>query len=273
MKRTIFPLVLSLLFCLLFYGCSQEVIAVGPKTELTASSEKILNVSQALNLSVNCDYANIEFYSWDKKNIKFEITKFVRGLRTNQKLKNELDNIKTGVVQDGANISFTSVCSGNIKSPSDTGINLIVYLPKKIDALYYKLDTGSVKFHDDIACKQLKANVSAVNTEIKGFKGAINFTGDAANLRIENGRIAGNSSVKINMGNLYVTASYSEGSSYTFETEMGVIELTAPEASQISFETQGSVDINEFAGASYPTVIKVVNSMGRITIRKSFLST
>ena len=61
-------------------GCSSSIIEVSPKKEVSCYSEKLFEWAEDSEISISCDFGNIEFFNWDKKVIKLEIKKKVIGI-------------------------------------------------------------------------------------------------------------------------------------------------------------------------------------------------
>ena len=52
------------LFSLIISGCKDQSSYVGAKREANSYSEKLITLSQPLNLKLDCDSGSIEVYSW-----------------------------------------------------------------------------------------------------------------------------------------------------------------------------------------------------------------
>lgn len=258
--------IISILFCCVFIsGCNGENILLGPKREVTSYSERTFNLDKPLDLKMVSDSGNIEIYNWDKKKVKFEITKRVKG---NQKdLPELLDNFKITINQEGCNVVFTSEYNGKMKNPADRGVDLKVYIPKKIELISCELDLGTIKFLDDMKCN-IDVDVKTANIDINRLVGAVNITGDMGNLRIQDGIIKGESTVNVNFGNIYIKGELEQGKKYDFKTGAGNIDLELPEDTQLDLECVGNLAVNEFSTGLYDTQLNLKSDMGRISIKK-----
>jgi len=252
---------------IIFTGCSNVKKYIGPKTEVISYDEKIITVANPVEIAITGQTGNIEVYNWDEKEVKFEITKKIKGSKDeniNEKLKNIriISNIK-----GETDISFEWKYEGPNKGPLDKSVDLKIYLPKKVRLIKYKLDIGKIKIYDDVKY-DIFADLNMANIEINKFEGRLNIKGEMSNLKISGGLIKSGSSVKLNMGNINIKAECEVNGSYEFETRMGNIDLALPVNSSVSFENNGYVQINEFEAEEYPTKIKIKSEMGRICINK-----
>ena len=192
--------VLVLLF--LSVGCdAREVHDAVYKAEDTLYSVKIIEVSNPPSLDIDCDYSNIEIYSWDDKKVKIEMTKRVKGVED----ASELNNFDIQIVKDQDTIKLTSKYKGKVKSPFDRSVDVRAYLPKKIKKVSCKLDVGSVKFYDDIK-GDIDVAVNMANIEINRIEGQLTLNGDMGDVRILNGVIRQGSSIRRNWGSIFLKA-------------------------------------------------------------------
>lgn len=256
-----------LIVSIIIYGCENMKVKAGPKREAVSYSEKILAVAQPLQLCLTSDSSNIEVYSWDRNEAKFEITKRVRGIQTKDVLEGKLKDFDVSIKQEGSKVEFESRYKGKIKNPADRSVDLKVFIPKKISSFNIKLDIGKIKVFDDIKCN-LDVLVKMANVDINRFEGVVNFNADIGDLRIAGGKIYQGSNIKINMGNIQIKAEYEDEGNYCFETKMGNIDLSLPGNSLVTFENVGTTEVNDFPSGSYKTKVKLLSGMGKIAIRK-----
>lgn len=250
-----------------FSGCAASGIVLGPKKEVNSYSEEVVNAEKPLILDILCDSSNIEVYTWEKDEVKFEMTKRVRGIEEEEILNEKLNNFSVDIDKNDNNIIFKSEYRGKDKNPIDKSINLKIYIPKGATTLNMKLDIGDIKFYDDIK-GVLNADINMANIEINRFVGLVNIKGDVGNVKISNGKILSKSSIVKNIGTISVKAEFEEGGNYAFKTGTGNVDLILPEGSEVSFESVGELEVNEFSDYSCPTKAKVETSMGRIAITK-----
>jgi len=249
----------------LFSGCASSGIALGPKMEVNSYSEKVIEAEKPLVLDISCDSSNIEVYTWEKNEVKFEMTKRVRGVEEEEILTQKLNNFSVDIDKIENNIIFKSEYKGKDKNPIDKSVDLKMYIPKATETLNLQLDIGNIKFYDDIR-GVLNADINMANMEINRFVGVVNIKGDVGNVKISSGKILGQSSIVKNIGSISVKTELEEGGNYTFKTGTGNIDLMIPKESKVSFESVGELEVNEFNDFSYPTKAKVETTMGKIGI-------
>ncbi len=271
MKGYIYKMILigTGLFLLLtiFIGCSDIKKYMAPKTEVTSYDERIFVVTNPVAIRITGQTGNIEVYNCDNKEVKFEITKKIKGLK-DESINDKLKDIKiTTNVETEGNISFEWKYEGPNKEPLDKSVDLKIYLPKKVQSIKYKLDIGKIRIFDD-AKYDIFADLNMANIEINNFEGRLNLEGEMSNLKISGGLIKNGSVVKLNMGNINIKAECETNGCYEFRTKMGNIDIDLPLNSKVSFENVGYVQINEFETEDHPTKIKLGSEMGRICISK-----
>ncbi|HEX3029952.1 MAG TPA: hypothetical protein VHT34_11770 [Clostridia bacterium] len=249
----------------LITGCSE--VEIGPKRQATEYSEKLFELDKSLELSFESDSGNIEFYSWGKKQIKFEITKLIRGIGTTEELQDKLANFVIQTSSKDSSIYFSSRYKGRINNPADKSTDVKIYLPKKVKSISLALDVGKVNFYDDIACN-LDIKMDMANIDINRFEGKINLKGDMGNLRIGGGRLSGESTVDVNMGNIDIKSIYDVNGNSSFSTKLGNILLQFSKKSRISIESIGDLKQNDFINSKYLSKVRVESGMGKIEIKE-----
>ncbi|MDQ2085862.1 hypothetical protein RBH29_05350 [Herbivorax sp. ANBcel31] len=251
----------------IFYGCSASVIEVGPKREVNSYSEKLFEVNENDEISISCDSGNIEFFNWDRKEVKLEIKKRVTGIWQNNNLDEKLHDFKVELIEEDNKIYFDVEYTGKDRNSTDKIVDLKIYIPRCVHVLNLDLDRGNVKFHDDLR-GILNVDINTADIEINKFIGKINIKGDVGNVRILNGKLSENSSIIQNIGSINIKSEFEEGGEYRINTGTGNIELWAPENSKVSFESVGAIEENNFKENNYPTKVRVNSSMGKISIKK-----
>lgn len=264
-------LLVFLAFFILLSACQSGSTVIGPKREVSSYSEKALTVNTPAELDVTGDIGNIELFTWDKKEVKFEITRRLRGLQEKAVLENQLKDFSIKTEENENKIVFVFKYTGSIKSPFDKSVDLKIFAPKKVSLMRYTLDTGSIKLYDDTDC-DLYAELDMVNVEINKFNGTINLKGNMCNLRIGDGVIKSNSSIKLGMGNIDIKARFEETKAgqqnFILDTDMGNIDLRLPADTLLGFENIGTVAVNEFFSDGIPSNVRVRSGMGKISIKK-----
>jgi hypothetical protein len=228
-----------LMIVFILTGCSDSMVDLGTKKEVVSYSSKTIPFEEPGDLLVSCDYANIEIYTWDKKEVKFEIAKKVRGAEEKDVMQKKLDDFTIDTGTEGSKVFFNSRYKGPIKSPADKSVDLKAYIPKDISSVSYRLETGSVKVLDNLKCN-LNADIDMANTEINRFEGKLSFKANMGNLKIAGGKIEKGSKVLIDQGNINISSEFDNEGEYNFETGMGNIELFLPSDSRVSFDNIGT---------------------------------
>lgn len=260
-------LAVLLLPAFLLAACSLSQVSVGPKREVVEYEERLMPADKPLNLEIISDSGNIEVYSWDRREVKLEINKVVRGLMKKEVLEKELKKYAVDNQGGDSGIRVRTYCGGSEKNPADRRIDMRVFIPKVMEGIRCNLDIGTLKFHDDIRC-ELSIQTNMANVDINRLEGLIRLEGNMGNVRIDGGRLLGGSSIREKMGNITIKAEYEEGGSYCFETEMGNIDLKVPSDAPVSFDSIGRVDSSDFPVASHKTRVRTVSGMGTITVKK-----
>lgn len=256
-----------IILIMLFSGCSIKEVNISPKIEVISYKEEIIKNYKPETLDFICDYSDFEIYSWGKDDVKFEITKRLRGTREKDVLENEFKNFSVNISQVGGKLNFKSYYKGKINNPIDRSLDLKIYVPKKIQGISFKLDSGNINFLDDVDYN-LRFDANMTDTSINRLNGAIDFKSKVGNIDIKNGRIKGNSNIKAGIGNINIKAEFEDEGKYNFLTDVGNIYLNLPQKAQVNFETIGTLEVNELQTYSNNTIIKLKTGMGKITIKK-----
>jgi len=254
------------LFVFIFAGCSSNVNFVSKKV-VSSYSEESVEVEYPLSIDITGDSGNIEMFSWDRDEVKFEITKKIRGIQPKEELTKMLENFKISTKKEGKRVVFRSEYKGNIKNPSDKSVDLKVYVPKKVDSVDINLNVGTIKFFDDIR-GVINLDVDSVNVDINKLIGKIIMTAHMGNVRISEGRLESGSSVKTDFGNIIIKTELEETGEYYFRTEVGSIDLSLPEDSEFDVEAKGSIRLNEFEQCFSGAKIKLESKMGDINLTR-----
>jgi len=267
-------LILTMVFFMLC-GCSPSINEVGPKKEVSCYSEKFFECDGKKEISIYCDFGNIEFFNWDKKTIKLEIKKKIIGVLKNEnlnedsddRLNEKLDDFKIELIEEKDKLNFDIKYTGKNDSSVNKMVDLKIYLPEFIDVLNLHLDEGWVKFHDDLK-GILNADTNIADIEINKLIGKVNIKGNMGNVSILEGRISKNSSIVKNIGSISIKSQFEEGGDYIINTGAGNIDIKASKDSKVSFESIGAVEKNDFEEYNYPTKVKVNTSIGKISIKE-----
>lgn len=253
---------------LVLSGCSENVIQAGPMREASIYTEDSILPEIPVELEVSVESGNVEIYSWDSDEVRFEATRRMRGVSDQNTLNNNLENYIININQQDGRITFLADYKGEIKNPSSVSLDLRIYLPKEIASINCNVDAGKVKFIDDLKCI-LKVCVKTANVEINRFEGLLNFTAVTGDLRIGGGWLADGSDVSIDMGNITIRSQLEEEGKYSFDTNFGNVELVFPRDSGLIIDGTGIIDVNEFESTEGSPKLLVRSGIGKILIKKS----
>lgn len=252
-------------------GCSSSVIVAGPRKEVSSYGEKIFECTKDDEISIYCDFGNIEFFNWDKKVIKLEIKKKIIGILQNDNLNNnldeKLDDFKIELIEKNDKINLDIKYTGKNENTVNKMVDLKIYLPKSMNVLNLHLDEGWVKFHDDLK-GILNADINMADIEINKFIGTVNIKGNVGNVSILDGKISKNSSIVKSIGSISIKSQFEEGGDYIIDTGTGNIDLWVSKDSKVSFESTGAIEKNDFKEYNYPTKVKVNSFIGKISIKE-----
>lgn len=267
-------LIIVIFIVFLLSGCGIAQAEVNPKIEESAYSEKTLELKGTYKLSVECDSSNIEVYCWKRDNIKFEITRRVKGAYKKDVILEKLGEFKIDIKNEKDEVALISRYEGKHKNSIERSADFKIYVPKVIDTMDYKVDSGNIRIYDDIR-GSLNAELNNTNLEINRFNGVLNVTGNAGNVKVSGGKMSENSNVKKNNGNISIKSEFDENGEYTFNTGRGRIDLYVPSDSRASFETVGELEINEFADRQSLKLLtgseaKLSDKLGRVRINSGF---
>lgn len=254
-------------FSLILSGCAQNTANMGSKIESTSYSEKTVAVEKPLELDLVCDYGNIEIYSWDKQEVKFEMKRRVRGAEEKTRLEERLKDFNIDVTSDGGKVVFKSEYKGNIKSSEDKMLDLRVYIPRKVKSIREKIDKGYIKFMDDMKCS-LEVEAKTAHIDINRINGSIKLNVGTGNIRISSGILRDNSQIQVETGNLFIKSEYDNNAKCVYETKTGNVELYLPKDLQLGVEYLGTIDVNEFSKFKSEGDIVVKSGVGKISLKK-----
>ena len=278
-KKTGYPQLISERSCILLTfiiyllpiflsGCGACKKVTGHIKESISYDEKIIIFERSPEIEISGDAGNIEVFNHEEKSVKFEILKKIKRVYTSQEeLESDFKkfNITTEYKADKILLKFKY--DTNKLNPENQSIDIRMYIPKNIKSIDFKLSSGKIKIYDDLNCN-IFADLNMASMDIKKMNGILNFKGEMSNIKISCGTIKNGSIVKVGTGNIDIKSEYEEGGYYEFETNTGNIDLSISSNFNISFESTGFVQMNEFKMGEFPTKIKVKSDIGRICINK-----
>lgn len=263
--RAKLPILIMMVFIL--SGCGIAQAEISHTFEVRSYSEQLMEIEQTENLDVLCDSSNIEVYVWNRDSIKFEITRRVRGAYKKEILLEKLEDFKMGIENEKNSICLKINYKGNQKKSIEASVDLKIYIPRKIECMNYKVDSGSIKLFDDIR-GVLNADLDNADIEINRLDGVLNVTGNAGNVKVSSGKMSGSSSICKLDGNISIKSEFDETGEYIFSTRRGFIDVCAPSDSKVGFDTVGKLEINQFDYEENAPKVRISSEMGRIAVRK-----
>lgn len=251
--------------CTVFSACSGNKKANGPVKVISAYSEKTDEAILPLQLDLNCENGNMEIYSWNKNEIKYEMTRHIKGSGAKEVLQKCLDNFSITIGKEDNKSCLTCKYNGKNSMPGEYELDLKIFIPKKTTFINCIQEKGSLKFIDDLNCN-INIDARAVDVEINSLDGKLLYTAKSGNLRISEGRMLNGSNVNIVKGNIRVKADFEAAGSYTFKTGMGIIELCMPEGLKAVFETVGQIEKVMYNERDNPAHFILENAIGKINV-------
>lgn len=263
--RVIIPLLAAV--ALFVSGCGSESAVLGPKRGVEEYIEETIPVKGLANLDVSIDSGNLEVYTWDKNEVKLEITKRIRGQEGEEALKEKLGDFSIDIQEDKNIVSVKAAYKGTIKNPVDRSTDIRMYIPRKAASFDCNVKVGQIRFFDDIRCN-LNFLIDRANVSINRMIGKLSLNADMCDLKVSEGRMFEGSNVKINMGNIYIKSEFDDEGVYSIDTGMGSLEVNLPEGSPVTIDCVGSLEVNEFPEAGHDTKVSLRSGMGKIAVRK-----
>ena len=263
-----FFLAVELLIVIAFSACGQKKTDVYiPRREVSVYSEKSVPVVFPYQLFIQCDYGDFEFYNWDEKAVKFEITHRVRAGKTEDELAEMLKKFSTVTSEKAGRISFLCSYGGKDGNYQDTFSTVRIFMPGNPGAVEGTLKEGKLTFYDDLNCR-LELDTGKADVEINRLKGIVEYTGKSGNLRISSGELYNGSSITTSTGNIRIKSYFECPGSYTFHTGTGIIDLGLPSDLNAVFESSGRVNTNEVSVSDASSRFLLKCGLGKINIHR-----
>lgn len=264
MKRLIIYILITLI--VIITGCASDKSTITPKQGTSLYKNFSKEITKGVNtIDINIDSGNLQIYCWDKKEIKFEVKHTVRDNKRIEELEKLLTKYLIISKEKGEKFLFTVNYKDKIIEPQDFYSDIKLTVPKRIKNINIIQEYGNIiiedKYQGNITC-----NLGTVNSEIKYIKGKLIYNCDAGNIRLNSGKLFNGSCVDIKLGSIFIKAEGQEQARYSFQTEIGNIDLAFPVSSNILVNSFGTVDNNQFTGIDGSIVIKVTAEMGKISV-------
>ncbi|EPR08274.1 hypothetical protein [Ruminiclostridium papyrosolvens] len=263
MKRI--PLCLVMAAFIILSSCGNEK-TVFPKHSTYSYNNGVVKVNKSIKtLNINIDSGNLQIYCWDNDEIKYEAKHVVRGNKSDEDLKILLKKYSVKSSQKEKTTFITVSYAGKIKRPQDYYTEIKLTVPRSIKNIYIKQDTGSILIEDKFE-GNITGDVDSVNTEIKAMNGKLIWKGDTGNFRFDSGKLLRDSTVNITAGNISSKAECQDNSQYVFKTGAGNVELSFPKDSDVTVDSYGTLQSNQFTGIAGNIKVKAATDMGKISI-------
>ncbi|WP_242856141.1 hypothetical protein [Ruminiclostridium josui] len=108
--------------------------------------------------------------------------------------------------------------------------------------------------------------MDSVNTEIKAMNGKLIWKCDTGNFRLGSGKLLGDSTVNITTGNISAKAECQDNSEYVVKTGVGNVELSFPKDKDVTVDSYGTLQNNQFTGIDGNIKVKAATDMGKISV-------
>lgn len=265
--RSFILAIMILLYCGLVTACNKVNGETFPRREVSLYIERIISVPPLFSLDVECDYGNIEFYNWDRQEIKFEITHKVRDSKPVSQLEMMLERFKTSTGENQGSVKFSCSYKGKEGSYEDTFTVIRVFLPDKPVTVSCRLQQGRLSFLDDLETVLL---IDTGNTDVKinRLKGTVKYNGENGSFNIDSGFINSKSSIVTKNGNIKIKADFENPGLYKINTGTGIIALDLPESLDAVFESNGSIDTEESTNTIVCSKFLIKNDIGKVEINR-----
>lgn len=191
----------------------------------------------------------------------------------------------TGFFDNPDNIQVTTTQNGNeidvIVTEKDSfhigisyeKVDLDIVLPASSN-IQANLDTGNIEISDVSGQMNLETDTGSIDIKRADISGNSSFNVDTGSIDFENGSISGQTHFSTDTGKITFDGSLAPNGNYTFEADMGSIDLTLPADSSFSLDARtdtGKVN-NDFASSSVgsnPTSkLQIITDTGSISLRK-----
>jgi hypothetical protein len=255
-----------IVFCICLTSCSVNT-AYAPRQEVSSYEEQVIDADLPLQLELECDYGEIEVYRWDRKQVKFETTRRIRGTEPKEKLTDKLGRIQIKTDKKEKIISYMGKSGLREADYPDFCLILRIYIPKRTEGINIKLSEGSVLFLDDMKCN-ISVAAGHADLEIKCMEGRINYLADEGRARIMAGELDTDSVISTGKGNIDVRAAFKEGGNYVLETGSGMVRLEVSKDLNADFNYSGAEQEESAVGEGgiLPARFKLKSGIGKIDV-------
>lgn len=262
MKPGLFALLAALVFVLAACDSGGGL----PKLTVSDYSEKTIETGTPLQMDIDCGNGSIELYSWNKKEVKFEITRTVRGREEREYLLKRLDGFKLDIGAEAGRVYLKSGFTGG-RGHVEGLADFRIYIPKKTAAIRLVQKDGSLHFLDDFN-GDISVEAGDLAVDINRLEGKLTCKLDRGDVDVSSGELGNGSSVRVENGNIRIKAAFEEAGSYNIGTGFGILDLCLPEETNAVFEAYGMLEAADFSEGERPSRFRLESKTGKISIQK-----
>lgn len=239
-----------------------------PRLEVSSYTEKTLEVGLPLHMDIDCESGTTEVYSWNRKEVKLEFTRTVRGNAERSELEKRLEGFDIDVGNDrtAGKLALKTRFKGGYGGTEGV-LDIKLYIPKKTSGFSLVQKSGRLAFLDNFN-GDLDIKAGKLSLDINKLKGKLTCKLDSGDLRVTAGELESESDVLIAKGNIRIKASYESPGSYSFKTGFGMLELCLPENTNAVFDTYGLAEAADFSAGENPSKFRLECGLGKINISK-----
>lgn len=261
MRLKLLPILIAL--ALIPASCSNTAL---PRLEVTSYMEKLVHTGIPLKMDIEFENGKTEVYSWNRNEVKFEITKIIRGNETKKALLKRLEDFNIAIDREAGRLALKCrFRNGNSKA--EGLVKLKLYIPKKTSSFSLVQKNGSITFLDDFD-GDMDINAEKLDLNINRLEGKLTCMLEKGDLRVASGELETDSSATISIGNIRIKASFESPGSYNFRTNYGILELCIPQSTNAVFDTFGLLEAGDFDPGDNPSKFRLESKVGKISILK-----
>lgn len=215
--------IISIFMMIFASGCTNN--AVTSINRISECGEKTVEAELPIRLDVKCSFSNIEVYSWNKQQVKFEFTKTVTGGFEEQQLKKHLEEMEVRTDVSGNDVSFSSIYDrpDNIMKE----LELRIYIPFRTEEVSISCSEGKLRTCDHLKCNILVSG-GILDTTINKISGRTDVSVEKGNIRINTGKLLNGTRIRTEDGNVYVKTLYELSGEYSFYSGKGALDINIP---------------------------------------------
>ena len=254
-----------IILCIALTACRSVDSSTEPRQEVSSYEERIIDANLPVQLKLDCDYGEFEVYNWDRKQVKFEITRRIRGSKKKELLEKQLDKQKIEIQKEEKLISLKGKAGVESADYPDCCVVVRIYVPRRVVEIDCYLVEGQMRFLDDMKCN-LKISAKKADVEVNSLEGNIKYIADEGWVRISAGELGKDSGIWTGKGNIFVAAACIEGGEYTMDTGNGMIRLEIPKDMEAVFEYLGADENINSQEITNPARFKLRSGIGKIEV-------